>query len=273
MLNLEIAYSDNIDSMHYRQLTPISSRAPWKSMPHVIGSKYRYVLTFSPACLNSGVWLGQLGNGKYTSLLGPNAFKNAAPIRNAPVPEIDWTVATFDGTGSFGFSFNAKAAASLQNSALPAIGRYSLSRFLLLMFCSAFFEEWKQPIKTTNRIEHRNEWINIYISYPQNWRQHVRLTIIIAISSGAQIDFFRICIAFKCLSYTKNCIWRPHRNTRKPLPTTKSSSKLECFNTKMYNIIFYCVLLVECLDKMFFVLSIKCLHYDWNKYELVYIMV
>lgn len=62
--------------------------------------------------------------------------------------KLTWTVVTFAPGSSPAFSERARAAESLQNSALPPIAEYSLSNLLWRMFCSAFKKTIKKIIKT-----------------------------------------------------------------------------------------------------------------------------
>lgn len=62
--------------------------------------------------------------------------------------KLTWTVVTFAPGSSPAFSERARAAVSLQNSALPPIAEYSLSNLLWRMFCSAFKKNRKNQIKT-----------------------------------------------------------------------------------------------------------------------------
>lgn len=72
----------------------MSSRAPLKSKPQLLGSQYRYLFTLSPEWRKMGLWFPQDGVGRNNSLLkGKNLARKAPPILRDPVPEIPCTVA------------------------------------------------------------------------------------------------------------------------------------------------------------------------------------
>ena len=74
---------------------------------------------------------------KHHTLIGKNFERKADPILSEPVPEMPWTVALRPDASISLSSPTAKPNAALQNSALPAIGAYSLSKALETMMLSA----------------------------------------------------------------------------------------------------------------------------------------
>jgi len=65
---------------------------------------------------------------KSLTLIGKNLDRKAEPILRDPVPDIPWTVTFLPDAITALSSPMASPMADLQNSALPEMGAYSLSR-------------------------------------------------------------------------------------------------------------------------------------------------
>lgn len=120
---------------------------------------------------------------------------------------VTWTVVTWGPV-----SPRARAADSLQNSELPPMAEYSLSNLLAMIACSACIQcEIRKPIRIRNKsvVYHQ-------LACLQNGGQNIRFSIIVTISTSAQIDFLRIGVPLKSFGYAQNCIRWSQLNIAEP---------------------------------------------------------